>query len=471
MIRSSSMVAKWKGANVFDGEITSARLVLPVGMPWRRWIITAADYNGILDEHYLGVPVGSSWVSNDGGATYVTVDAGVAACFTYPDDAKIIHWLVNTVQRPDGSTFDSTTYVNSLIPASVLQDPVTNESHLSDPQGATYRSVINEVRGLAGFPIFAWFDPDGYYHWTVFPDPAVTSGSGLPLGLPETPYQTPAPAAIVDASPNGTTTVGGRGLEIDYDGSYMPQAVYVTGVTDYVYNSGSYLAYGTGWGAGVTAEFTNPAQNLRQILVDAQSSTVAERDAIGGAYATFGKRARIKGMVDIGRPDEAVDGWRCGQALTITDARLPTTLDGAAFTIQRVQGTLVAGQSFVKYHLEFGDGPIATFSQKFQQLPAARKVKRQQPAIRYQVRYSEPAVPSTTLTVYAQAVDRSSLPVKVAKKHVVWSLVVTDQNNYVVTGQGSISPTTGTTDADGQAYTVLTTGSQDGLNYAVTAKT
>jgi hypothetical protein len=466
------LTAFWNGLQVFDGSITSSKLLLPPGRPWRRWQITGSDWNGIPNEHHLGVPVGSSWESDDGGQSFFTVDAADAAALNVETDAAIVSWLIASMARPDGSQFDFRTYVYNLIPTSVLVDALTGKSHLTNPRHTPYMQLLNELRALAGFPIYMWFDPTGAFHWTVFQDPGTALGSGLPTGMPQTPNQPLAPAAITDVNPDHITTIGCRNYELDYDGTYMPEAAYIVGATDYIYNNGNVIEGGTGWGSGVTAPFTQPPQSLRQIVVEAQASSTAERNAIGAAYAKYGQRARIKGSLMVGSLQEPVDGWRCGQLLSITDARLPVSLNGYYFPIQRVLGSLVAGQTYAKYTLEWGDGPVGGFSQKFRQTPTVIRTNYHTPAIRYRIYYDTPNLqPSTTYTLRAQAINRSNTPVRAANKQVIWSLAVYDQTNALVTGQGSISPTTGITNADGEAYTVLTTGSVQGLRYLVTAKT
>jgi hypothetical protein len=447
---------KIAGVNAFDGEIVTSQIDLPPGVPWRRWKISATDWNTVPDLRLVNVPSGESWLSTDGGATFQNVDPNAQGG---GDDAHTVADLFAAyAARPDGSAFDASSYVYTYIPNSVLINQHTGESNWAANPHESLKSALDNLRNLAGVPIYTWIDPDGKVHWVALPDLVTPSNNP------------PAPAAITDVSPNGTTTVGGRGLSIQYDGSYMPQAVYVTGVTDYVYNGGNVLTNGTGWAGGITAP------SLRQIAVDAQSVTRQQRDKIGAAYATYGQRARVRGTVTVGKPltstvIEKVDGWRCGQMLQITDARLPVGISGQSWPILTVKGKLWSTVNVREYTLEFGDAPRQAFSAKYR--TTATKIKTPlQPAHIHEVYFSNlHPLPSTSQTVTSQMIDAAKKPVRAPGVPVVWSMTVTDSTGAVVTGQGSIVAITSSTDTNGETTATFTTGATAGLTYDVRADT
>jgi hypothetical protein len=451
------------GQIVFQGEITRSQLDLPSGRPFRRWKITASDWNMVFDLRLVGTPDGSEWESIDGGATHTPIDANAHG---ESSDQQTVRNLFDNYVRLDLRAigggfvaFGTSTFVGHFIPIRVLMDSSGN-SRLRWTH-ATLRSALDELRGLAGFPLYYWIDPDKEVHWTNLPVPR----PGVTLG-PRPTHLIPAPAILTDTSPDGSSTVGFRDLTFQYDGTFMPQFTYVVGATDFIYNGNSPIIQGTGFRGG----HIGPIRWARTIVVDAQSMTKAQRDAVGIHYEQYRLRARIKGSVVVGGPNEAIDGWRCGQYIRIFDPRLPPTLNGVPFPIQRVSGSLKAGNDFRVYTLEFGDAPMGSFSQKYrsgaQKLPTARLAAK----IHRVYMPTTHLRPSTTYVLHSQMVDHSQKPVRQAGVPVSWSLTVKDRTGATVSA-GSLTIHRDTTDQHGRTASSLTTGSATDLHYHVRAVT
>jgi hypothetical protein len=467
------------GANLFWGEVTNADLLLPTGHPYRRWNLSASDFNTLFDQRLVGVPDGYTWISIDGGQTHIAVDPNAKGLSRDGDTLKAL--LDTYVRLPllepapshTGSTwtFDelgSTTYVRNWIPRRIMLDPATGESRLQWRQ-TTLRAAIDEMRGLAGFPIYCWIDPDLEVHWESLPGPDISDTSGaLPLLLPRHPINRPAPATLVHEDvANHSTSIGFRDLKITYDATYMPQQAYVNGTTDFVY-AGATRWQGTGFAPHLIERDQKPY--WRQISVDAEAVTDREKIAVAKAYQSFNNRSRIRGTVTVGSDKDVIDTWRVGQQIKIFDARLPPSLYGKAMPIQAVRGSLKAGQPFRVYTLEFGDFPIARFSQKYRSQPQkihptrlpARKHKIYMPTTHLR--------PSTAYTIYSQMVDASDKPVRRGGIPVDWSLVTKDRAGVAVSA-GTLVAITSETDEHGRTAATLTTGATTDLHYHVTART
>lgn len=287
---------------------------------------------------------------------------------------------------------------------------------------------------------------------------------------PTMPFSRAAPAAITDDpnAVNGTTIIGGRNLRIEYDSDYMPQETYIVGTTDFILNNGNVVFQGTGYASGPGRQHQNPI--FRQVMIDAQAVTEAEMVSVSKAHINYARRARLRGSITIGQDDEVVDGWHCGQLLTITDARLPPLLNGHSFPIQRVSGSLKAGNDFRVYNLEFGDFPIPRFSQKFRTTPQRIGTARL-PANRHQIELStHHLLPSHTYTAYSQMVDASGKPLRMSGIPVIWNLTVTDSTDALV-AQGTLDGIDPETDIHGRTAATLVTGTSTGLFYHLTAIT
>jgi hypothetical protein len=468
------IVMRAGSTNVFSGEITRARVELPVGFPWRRWKITASDWNTVMDLRLVGAPDGTYWGSIDGGQTHEAIDR--AAHSAYHDGWSIDN-LFNGggaesapgyARMPDGTRFD-TTQPNrtNYLPRSVFIEPTHNEYRIHWTN-VTLRAAIDEIRGLAPFPIYCWIDPDHKVHWQAFGNYTAVTGAPVAPFTTISPHATSVPKAsayVTDTSPDGSASVGGRDLSFEYDGAYMPEQPYVTGTTTFIYHGGAIVYQGTGFPNRETQDPTK-----RQLLVDAQAATEAQKDLIARHYQKFAARARIQGSVTIGSPTDVVDSWRVGQMLKIVDDRLPATLNGKSFPIQRVSGKLEPGNDFRIYTLEFGDAPLDRFSQKYRATPGLTHRARHLPARKHRVYMPRHLRPSTSYNVMSQMVDEAHRPVRQGGVPVNWSLEARDRAG-VETGAGSITAVTQVTDKHGRTTATLTTGAATDIHYRAIAKT
>lgn len=465
----------------FWGEVTNSKLDLPVGFPWRRWVLTASDFNSLFDQRLVGVPDGDTWLSVDGGATHHPTDPFAKGLDRDGDTvaALIDHYVQLPLLEPaasiPGSTYtglfgslDTTTYVSNWIPRRIMVDPTTGETRLRWDH-TTLRAAIDEIRGLAGFPIHCWVDPDLKVHWESLVDPELGVGGPLSMLMPSRSIARAAPAVLVhEDEADHTSSIGFRALSVTYDGTYMPQQAFVNGVTDYVYNGGSTIHQGTGFAPHLFERTQQPY--WRQLSVDAQTVTDTEKIAVARAYESFANRSRIRGSVTVGSDKDRVDGWRVGQLLQIFDARLPPSLYGASLPIQAVKGSLKAGQPWREYTLEFGDFPIARFSQKYRNQPQ-RLTSARLPARKHRIYWPTTHLrPSTSYRLYSQMVDHSDKPVRRSGVPVDWSLETKDRAGVNV-GGGSLVSLSSVTDEHGRTAATLTTSATTDLHYHVTART
>jgi hypothetical protein len=161
----------------------------------------------------VGVPDGGDWETIDGGKTHQPIDPDahglsrdgptVAALFdAYVELPRLIPAVESYVVP------DTTTFVRSWIPSSVMIDPHTGKSRLQWSH-TTLRSALDEMRGLAPFPIFYWIDPDLRVHWEAVRDFA--SGTGGVLIAPRRRGGIAAPAIITDRTARSTAAATSAG--------------------------------------------------------------------------------------------------------------------------------------------------------------------------------------------------------------------------------------------------------------------
>lgn len=217
---------------------------------------------------------------------------------------------------------------------------------------------------------------------------------------------------------------------------------------------------GSGWTNSVTQD-----PNKRQQYFDAPLSVdKAGRDAIGGQQLYRAKGPTLRGSFLLTSAyGQEVDGWRVGQIFTLTDHRLPASMNGRKFLIQKVTPMIDEG-AIVRYQIDFGDGPM-------QRAAGSPKPRPRVPEPAVQLLITAPDLgpnPHDSQVIMAQLVDRSNnAPWKIPGKIVQWSLTVVDKFGNPVSGQGSIDPMVSTTDRSGAARTTLTAGSRTGLRYSV----
>lgn len=220
---------------------------------------------------------------------------------------------------------------------------------------------------------------------------------------------------------------------------------------------------GSGWVGEVTQD-----PNKRQVYLETDASTTRSlRDSIGGQTIYRGKVATLRGSVTV----RGIDGWRAGQLIKITDARLPTELNGKYFIIQSVKTKLnaEAPSGYERdYTLGFGDGPKSRYSADTAQ--AGGGVNWPPPAIQIDVAAHDLSPgPGSTQVITGQLIDGSGKPWAISGKTVDWSFECYNRLGVLQTGQGSIAPTVSITDKYGRARTKLTTGAGTNLVYYVFA--
>ena len=588
------LVVHDSGWVLFRGEIITAKGDLPVGMPWTRYTLSCADYNGELSQRLVGAVDGNTWQKIDSLGDYTPIDPYANTLGT---DKLTIQQLFDHYFRVDGDAAETDTYVSELLPLGSF-NPIYWSTAGTAATAATLASALADLAGLVSSNVQFWLDPDLYFHWQVIPAwqtlAAAGTGSLLRLLAEEVDALADAPVGISDVE--DASHIGGRGLTWTFDGSAMPQQVYVRGSTGFTYDDGvdrwvpppdtpptpapkppgkyqitvnsttnvyhinpatgyidegppahisagnvvyaNYIAVpfdphgtrgghfykmvtgpnigglldndtnvlgygnitiviaptpppppsappitpptpvptigigGTGWSGSVLQD-----PNLRQVYLDAPlSADQPTRDAFGqqvlyrGAYPTLRGTVVVDGWhTDFaGNPVEPVqvDGWRVGQKVPITDARLPADLNGRPYVIQRVQMNLLEGGWRV-YTLDWGDGPVQRVSSQGPPKPITNA-----PAIQLVVSVPNTTPqPGETQTATAQMTDGSGSPWKVPDRAVSWTLNVVDLLGNPVAGQGSLSTLTSVTDRNGQAFTAFTAGTRRDLQYTILAQT
>ena len=85
-----------------------------------------------------------------------------------------------------------------------------------------------------------WLDPDLFFHWQAIPawQTLAAAGTGSLLRLLGEEVDTLADAPVGISDIEDSTHIGGRGLTWTFDGSAMPQQVYVRGATGFTYDDG-----------------------------------------------------------------------------------------------------------------------------------------------------------------------------------------------------------------------------------------
>jgi hypothetical protein len=215
---------------------------------------------------------------------------------------------------------------------------------------------------------------------------------------------------------------------------------------------------GSGWVGEVDQD-----PNKRQAYLEAPiSTTKSKRDSLGGQVLYRGKTPTLRGSVEV----YGLDGWRVGQAMKITDERLPASLNNRFYIIQRVGSTLLEGNDLRRYKLDFGDGPKSRWSMR--QPPGDITWPPPFAYIELDVFDLSPG-PNSTQRITGQLVSASGEPWKIAGKTVNWSFECYDNVGTRQTDQGSIAPHVSITDKNGRAYTKLTTGPGTSLVYYVFA--
>lgn len=218
---------------------------------------------------------------------------------------------------------------------------------------------------------------------------------------------------------------------------------------------------GSGWANDVAQD-----PNLRQQYFDAPLSLDrATRDSIGGQQLYRGANPTLRGTFLLtGKPDQEVDGWRAWQVFTLTDQRLPESMNGKEFLIQSVRISLLEGGTR-QYSIDYGDGPV-------QRSAASPSPRPRVPDPAVQVLVTAPDLgpaPGDSQVITAQLTDRSGNAWAVPGKTMDFSLAQTDGEGNPIDAGGTLDPMVAVTDRAGTAHTTLTAGDLTNVKYTVTA--
>lgn len=550
---------------LWRGEIQSHGFELEPGVPWITWVLTCVDANDQLPQRLVGAFDGITWQDTSPGlGIFVNIDPyGV----TLDTDKKTVKALFEHYVRIYGEEIDTTEYVYKHI----------DEIYPIEWSYSNVKSALEEMAALVQDNLQFWIDPDFKFHWRTIPawqdllQEAAAGGGGGALMFPELADDVPlAPYEIVDVDSDGVDTIGFSRLRMDFDGSTMPQQIYVKGGTGYVYNSdplvgdtktvvteptpgdaqryelkfleetkiwhkddtgyvsvdfdlanasdtwhtvkwvfvawnetrhkgGNYWKIlegpyqgklvddatnklngygkirvrkitegggggstvgvgGTGWTNEVTQD-----PNKRQAYLEAPiSTTVARRNRLGGQAKYRAKYPTLRGSIEV----YGLDGWRVGQAVKITDARLPAGLSGKYFMIQRVATSLLEATDLRRYRLDFGDGPRSRWSMR----PDPGDITYPPPFAYIEVRaFDLTPGPDSSQRITGQFVANDGTPWEIKGKTVNWSVEAYNSAGVLQVGQGEVNPEVSVTNRHGRAYTTLTTGLATNLVYYVFA--
>lgn len=217
---------------------------------------------------------------------------------------------------------------------------------------------------------------------------------------------------------------------------------------------------GSGWVNSVDQD-----RNKRQAYLEAPiSDSQRVRDRIGRQALYRAKHPTLRGSITV----SGVDGWRAGQVVKIIDERLPSDMNGRYFMIQRVQAKPIEGQDVREYTLDFGDGPVSRWSMKGDEKNDGRGLLPE-PGTDIEIKVFDLSPgPNSTQRIQGQIVNKAGAPWRIPGKVVKWSVEAYNSSGARVQS-GSLSPRTSITDANGRAYTKLTTGPETGYVYYVFA--
>lgn len=209
------------------GEIISQPTQLPVGPTWRTWVFDCADVNNELDWRLVGAVPGDIWIDEDGFGDYVDIDPYAN---TLADDAQTVTTLFDHYFRFNGAAVDTSGVVAFLTAGGFSPIYWTY---------TTLKSALDDLAALSTSNVQYWIDPDLIFHWAIIPAwyDLAFGGSPSARGLPSSPTLPGAPMAISDVA-DGITAIGCRGLSFDFDGSKMPEQVYMNGATGFSYSNG-----------------------------------------------------------------------------------------------------------------------------------------------------------------------------------------------------------------------------------------
>lgn len=450
----------------YRGKILYDKVQLDQAFPWRRHDCRATDYQReFYDRRLVGTPTGFIWTGPDSDGNYTPVDprlwVGNGLFVDGGTDADLVAGIMTDGQVVGSASIDVTTFVQAFLPSGFNADPLPVDR-------AKVRAILEAAAARVGGNLQYWLDPglvsSGQWrqHWAVVPRwfeqeaPAFYLALGLPATI--TPLET-APANIDNDSPDGVSSIGCRDLYWEFDYSNDVQQYWVNGALGFAYNGGVADTAGSGWVSFGTPDAT-PSGGVAQELLDVPDS-VASASKVAAAVRAGNATSQglLRGRLVVGNERHHLDGWHVGQSFNLKDARLPDYLNDRRYVIQKVTTTLIPGQNWRVYTIEFGDAPIARSSSG--RAPSVVN-KPAQPGRLWDIdgRVINPPA-SATITVVGQF-ERAAPNISVPLELHVWDDTGTPQ-----TGVGSISPTTVITDWLGRWETQLTVGPTEGWHYCV----
>lgn len=224
------------GHRLFWGEVPNLPLNLELGMPWRKWVLDCVDWNDQPSQRLVGALDGKTWIEDPPGfGVYVNIDPDATSLGT---DKLTVQNLFDKYLRINGNAVDATTFVNE---------------YLTDFAAVTWASTylsnaLEELAALIVENLQFWIDPDMKFHWVTIPswrdlaqDYVTVSideaASVFALMTPEMPVAGGLEISPYVLSDSLATGIGFESLKFQFEGSNMPEQIYVRGGTGYSYNA------------------------------------------------------------------------------------------------------------------------------------------------------------------------------------------------------------------------------------------
>lgn len=458
-----------ESGNLFRGMVLTRRYTQHVH--YREIEIEASDYSLLMDERIVGAPSGGIYAGPDAQGNYASTDPYGA---TFSDDATTITQWFN---HYTAAGINTTTYVTSYLPAGYLG------SHPLYFKATTLRSALQGLAAVAGPNVHFWIDPDLNFHWQAFPigsDGGLLSGGNLLLLFPDVPELTATSVGIAEAALVDYSTLYGvqdpPGLVMTWDGTNIPEQVYLTGSTDFVYTPTGTLTVtipvaggktetlvtsvpvvqggGTGWYPFTDAQGQQAGDaSKRQAVVPSEASTLTERAADGTSAVRYASREIIRGVAEVISTNLV---FHAGQSLRV---RFPTSLgvDGS-YAIQKVTTQYLSGDAKRMHSLEFGDAPLGRLTQARPPLQIAETNQHAKlPGSAVEVGHSD-ANPkpgsSQLIPVKVSAPDGVTVS-KIFSQTVNFVLFYYRNNVLLTSPPASISPTSTPFVLNGTVYTTI----------------
>lgn len=386
-----------------------------------RWIdITGVDYSRTLDERQVGVPDGGFSIGSDNAGNLNSVDNDAHSWDN--DKVSIAEWFSAYVAGP--IVWDVDTFVTEYI-SGLGATPFY-------PRG-TMRQALDQLAGFVG-PTLHWFLRPFTDHvaiiWIKFP---VDSDGHIPDDddtLDEAPFG-------IDEDPDDVTTFDPDSIEPEFDGSNMPESVYIDGKTGFVFGgtqtvtlpigasgdtqtivtgSPSIQGGGSGWYPYGSEGAGGRDTSKRQARISSDASTIDER-AIDGANALMFSDREVIRIPVVMQTEDAI--LHVGQKMSVSYPSLE--VDGV-FVIQHVVTAYLNAGAFRKHTFELGDAMTGRITQQRADRVKA-PINAQSPANRLALTVGSATVePDTAVQVPATLQNPSELGVPINGRTVFWDL-------------------------------------------------